>query len=146
LEEEKTNLIALGRQGALDADELKVEKDKIKKSISELKLQLNETHEEEFKLEMLLEYAESFFRTLHLFWQEALPSQKVKLQRILFPYGITYDYPGFSNTLLAPGFNVIKEYASVESSLVTPSISFCNFLVHEIYLTIGVIKLSHEDL
>jgi len=118
LEEEKGNLIKLGRQGALDAEELKVEKGKIKKSIAECKLQLNEIHEEEFKIEMLLEYAEAFFRTVHLFWLEALPQQKVKLQRILFPYGITYSYPGFSNSLLAPGFNVIREFASVEPSLV----------------------------
>ncbi len=131
LEEEKENLFKLGRQGALDADELKIEKDKIKKSISELKLELNETHEEEFKIELLLEYAESFFRTLHLFWQEASPSQKVKLQRILFPSGIIYSYPGFSNSQLAPGFNVILEFASVDSDLVTQDLTISNSMVDD---------------
>ena len=119
-ENEKANIIKLGRQGALEPEEVKAELDKIKKTISELKLQINESHEEEFKIDMLIEYAESFFRTMHLFWIEALPSQKVRLQRILFPHGIIYSYPGFSNTVLAPGFNVIREFVPAESSLVTP--------------------------
>ena len=119
-ENEKANIIKLGRQGALEPEEVKAELDKIKKTISELKLQINESHEEEFKIDMLIEYAESFFRTMHLFWIEALPSQKVRLQRILFPNGIVYSYPGFSNTILAPGFNAIREFVPAESSLVTP--------------------------
>ena len=61
-EQEKMNLINMGKRGVLDAEEAKVEMDKIKKNISILKLDLNETHEEEFRIEMLLEYARTFFR------------------------------------------------------------------------------------
>lgn len=120
-ENEKTNIIKLGRQGALEPNEVKEELDKIKKNISELKLQINESHEDEFRIEMLIEYAETFFRTLHLFWLDALPATKVKLQRILFPHGIIYSYPGFSNTVLAPGFNVIQGFVPAEPSMVTPA-------------------------
>ena len=121
LDEDKTRLIDLGKNGALHADELKNELEKVRARMTELKNELNGSHEDEFKVQMLIDYAESFFRTPGTFWLDASPANKVKIQRILFPKGLVYTYPGFSNTELAPGFEVIKQFADVESTLVTPT-------------------------
>ena len=120
LSKEKKELIGLGRQGVLEADELKEELSEIRGKIMKTKLELNETHTEEFKIELLLDYADSFFRTLPQFWLDAGVSTKIKLQRIIFPEGIVYSYPGFSNSKISRYFKLIEDVATSNSRVVTP--------------------------
>ena len=120
LVKEKQRLIDMGKSGVLDDDELKEELNKVRQQIRESKLEINESHEEEFKIELLLDYAEMFFRTLPDFWLEANTSAKTQLQRILFPKGIVYSYPGFSNSKLSPRFKLIEDIVTTDSTLVTP--------------------------
>lgn len=119
-ETEKQRLIDMGKKGILDSDDLKTEIVKVKNQIMKAKLEMNESHEQEFKIELLLDYAESFFRTLPQFWIDASTSVKVQLQRILFPEGIVYSYSGFSNSKLDRRFALIEQVATSQSTLVTP--------------------------
>ena len=68
LAKEKQRLIDMGKSEVLDDEELKEELTKVRQQIREAKLEINESHEEEFKIELLLDYAEMFFRTLPTFW------------------------------------------------------------------------------
>lgn len=120
LEVEKQKVIDLAKKGVLDEEDAKTELEKVKGKILSTKLSLNESHEEEFKIEMLLEYVSNFLRTPQLFWFDAEPSHKIRLQRILFPEGIIYSFPGFSNTKLSPIFELINAIAPSESDFVTP--------------------------
>ncbi|MBT3249951.1 MAG: recombinase family protein, partial [Candidatus Pacebacteria bacterium] len=107
LTNQKQRLVKMVKQGA-EFEDVKEDLKQIKSEIQEIKLELNESHTEEFKIELLLDYAETFLRNLPKFWFEADPANKVKLQRILFPHGIVYSYPGFSNTELSPLFKLFS--------------------------------------
>jgi site-specific DNA recombinase len=119
LVEEKKNLIAMVKKGA-DYDDIKDDLEENKAKTRHLRLELNESHEEEFKIELLLDYADNFLRNLPKFWFNSGPENKVKLQRILFPKGIVYSYPGFSNTELSPLFRLFNTSVSADETVVTP--------------------------
>ena len=74
----------MGKSGVLNDEELKEELNKIRSEINKVKLKMNESHEEEFRIELLVDYAEMFFRTLPDFWLEADTSTKIRLQRVLW--------------------------------------------------------------
>ena len=119
LTEEKKNLIAMVKKGA-DYDDIKDDLEKNKAKTRQLRLELNESHEDEFRIELLLDYADNFLRNLPKFWFNSGPENKVKLQRILFPKGIVYSYPGFSNTEISPLFSLFSTSVSADTTLVTP--------------------------
>ena len=76
---------------------------------------LNELHHEELEIEPLLDKAFEVIRTLEKGWYEALPENKIKLQRLIYPAGVSYQYSGFSNSELNFSFALINDFA-VQSS------------------------------
>jgi hypothetical protein len=52
-------------------------------------------------------------------WFDAEPSAKIKFQRLIFPEGVFYNYPGFSNRKLPPVFEIIDDIATKNISDVT---------------------------
>ena len=119
LEKDKKRLIRLGRDGVLDDDDLKEELMEVKGELMDSKIKLNETHGEEFKIEYLVDYAENIIRTMDKFWFDADSSVKIKFQRLMFPNGVFYNYPGFSNLKLSPVFEIIESIAAQKASTVT---------------------------
>ena len=138
LESEKAGLIKLMSQGHIDVEDGSENLKELKSKITQLKLELNETHDEEFKLEYLITFAEKFFQTLPQIWLTATDvNLKIRIQRLLFPQGIRYSYPGFSNTSLSPIFNLIEVHGTPKSTRVSPSINLSN---QEVYLFLRTIK------
>lgn len=109
LEKEKSKILGLAKRGVLDDEDIKSELGKVKDEIAQAQLGLSESFGEEFKLEYLIDYATSFLRNMHLFWNQADPMGKVRLQRLMFPNGITYSYPGFVETQLSPIFGLFED-------------------------------------
>ncbi len=106
-EAKKQRVIDLASSEVLDEDDAREQLAKIKSKLLQLKLEVNQSHGEEIKLDMLLSFADNFFRTLHLFWFDADISTKTDLQRAVFPNGVIYSFPGFSNSQIGPLFQAI---------------------------------------
>jgi len=55
-----------------------------------------------------------------------------KKKVILFPKGIIYSYPGFSNSKLSRKFKLIEDIAASESTLVTLILSYPNRIIESL--------------
>lgn len=71
---------------------------------------VSETHDDELEIDALITFGNQFIRTPDLAWYDALPDDKIKIQGMIFPDGIYWNYPGFSNTRLGLPFELIKEF------------------------------------
>ena len=80
---------------------------------------MKETSHKELNLKPLLNKGFELIRTLEVGWQEALPERKPKLQKIIFPEGLSYQYKGFSNSRLCLCFALINDFEKLPSTNVS---------------------------
>ena len=119
LEEERKWIIENGKKGILKDDVLREEINNVEQRLTLAKMELTNTHGEELDINALLEYAYSFIRTIEFAWSEASSPVKVKLQRLVFPKGVTYSLEsGYSNQEIAPIFNLISAFGEAQSTVV----------------------------
>lgn len=119
LEEERRWVMEKGKKGILSDDLVKEELDNLEKKLVLTKNSLTETHEEHLDIQALLAEAEAFLRTFEKVWYASSPEAKQKYQRLIFPQGVTYNYPGFSNAEISLAFKVIGHFATKETTMVT---------------------------
>ena len=108
LEVDKQRVIEMGKKQILEDDDTRQEMVKVKAEINAVKLQLNECHDQGFQVEYLLEFAGNFLRNIPVIWNEVDTAGKIKIQRLIFPKGMAYKFPGFVETKLSPVFAYIK--------------------------------------
>ena len=93
--------------------------DEIENKITMVKLSLTELHTEETNIEIRLAEVERFIKTVELAWYDAQPEIKVKLQRAIFPKGVSYQKSDFSNSEISHAFATINNFATKKSTNVT---------------------------
>ena len=82
--------------------------------------ELKELSHKELDLGPMLDKGFTLIRTLEKGWQDAPPERKPKLQKLVFPEGIAYQYGGFSNSRLALCFAVINDFEKLSYTNVSP--------------------------
>ncbi|MCX6706108.1 MAG: recombinase family protein [Candidatus Woesebacteria bacterium] len=118
-EKEEKWIIDSGMKGVLPDHIVKTRVDEIEKKITLAKMGLTEKHEEELDINALLAYAENFIQTIEMNWFDAPLALKMRLQRAVFPNGVIYEYPGYSNAKISPVFEIINTLATSEDKNVT---------------------------
>jgi hypothetical protein len=83
-------------------------------------LRLTELHIEETNIDALLAYARQFIKTVELAWYDSKAEIKVRLQRSIFPEGVMYKDSVFTNSKISRGFEIINDFASSQTTNVTP--------------------------
>ena len=120
LEREEAWIIEKAKKGVLPDHLVKEQISELEKKITVAKMELTEKHGEELDVDALLSYAESFIRTVDNAWFDAPSEVKIRLQRAIFPEGVSYHYPGYSNSKISPIFEVIRSFATQKYESVTP--------------------------
>ncbi len=120
-EKERRWVIEKGKKGILSDDLVKEELDNLERKLTLTKNTLTETHEEHLDIKALLAEAEAFLRTFEKVWYASSLEAKQKYQRLIFPQGVVYNYPGFSNVEMSLYFKVIGQLAATEPTMVTPA-------------------------
>ena len=120
LQKELDWVVDSGRKGILPEHIVKDKVNDLDQKITLAKLQLTEIHTEELNVNALLAYAESFIRTLENSWFDARPNIKLRLQRAIFPEGVTYKENVFSNSRISPAFEIISTFGAENVKDVTP--------------------------
>jgi len=118
--QEKKNLVIKGVRGVIDDKTLKETLSDYEQRIILAKNNLNEFHHEELDLEPMLDRGLQTIRTLEKSWQDTLPNYKPKLQRLIYPTGVSYHFKGFSNSGINPCFALINKVAASPSTNVIP--------------------------
>ena len=76
---------------------------------------------EELDAEGILAFAEQLLLNVARMWADASSDQKQRLQRVLFPAGVTYGAEGFGTTEASLVFEVLDALAAPESSETCPT-------------------------
>lgn len=109
LEREQSWLVDKGSKGVIPDDVLKSKLSDIGQKITLAKMGLTETHSEELELDSLLSEGLAFIQTIDLAWYNVSPATKTKYERLIFPSGVSYNFPGFSNSELGLAFELIGD-------------------------------------
>ena len=120
LQKDEDYYVQSGRNGILPPHVVKKNVDETEEKITLAKMKLTEIHAEELDVNALLNFAYDFIRTIENVWYYAPIDYKVKLQRLIFPEGVTYTEKGFSNSKISRAFKLIDDIATSQSNVVTP--------------------------
>lgn len=120
LQKDEDYYVQSGKDGILPPHVVKKNVDEVEDKITLAKLRLTEIHTEELDVNALLNFAYDFIRTVENVWYYAPIEYKIKLQRLIFPKGLTYTERGFSNSKISRAFNLISDIATSQSNVVTP--------------------------
>lgn len=120
LEADREWTVKQGREGVIPPATLKVELAKLEEDIELAKLELRELHGEELDVSALLAYAADFFRTVENVWWDASSSTRLKLQRLIFPEGVSYKNNTFSNSKISVLFALNEDFSEEKTNVVTP--------------------------
>lgn len=115
LENEKSRIIEMGKKKILNDEELQEELSGIRDKLTMAQLTYNETKTSEAELNVCLQYAQNFIRTVNLVWFDAPSLLKIKLQTMIFPNGLTYPFEGISNHNLSLPFELNRQFADTRS-------------------------------
>lgn len=81
--------------------------DKLKEEMTLAEIQINEVRIEELDVEMVLNFSQYLFLNAARLWTEASLDQKQRLQKVLFPEGLTYGNEGFGTAKTSLVFNIL---------------------------------------
>ncbi len=112
LQQDQVWLVQKGKKGIIPDDLLKKQLAEIENKLTLAQMGLDDTHREKITIENLLAEAYTFIRTPEIAWYNALPEAQVKYQRLIFPSGITYEFPSLSNQELGLPFKLITDIGS----------------------------------
>ena len=120
LKEEKKEIVIKGAKGIISDQTLKEILDDYEQKIILTQNSLNKNFYEGLEIESLLNKGLEIIRTLEKAWYEAPPEYKPKIQRLIYPAGVSYHYSGFSNLGINPCFALINQFVSPPSINVSP--------------------------
>ncbi len=119
MKEEKKNIVKQGAKKLIPELTLMETLSDYEKNIKLAENSLTEFHHEEVELDPLLNKAFRVIRTHEDSWYEAPPKNKPQLQRLIYPFGVSYNYPAFSNSKISFAFALINDLAAASSNHVS---------------------------
>ncbi|MCP4652821.1 MAG: hypothetical protein GY858_05500, partial [Candidatus Omnitrophica bacterium] len=122
LEEKRGFIIKKAMEGVVEDDDLKAELKLIKKQKLEYKKQSKPIIDKELNIDAILEYAESFIRTVEKCWYDAPFKQKLVYQKMIYPKGIIYLNTGFRTAGLSPTFQYLHTLTHPKNTNGEPSL------------------------
>ena len=107
LEADQQQLLEIAKKGLLPDELIKTNSVALENKIKLAKAELGSTITSEFEIGALLEFAYSFIETVELAWAQAPFDLKVRLQKMVFPDGVTYLKKGcLANSRISSLFNL----------------------------------------
>ena len=99
----------------------KEEEHRLKEKILLTEMDLHQVKLEELDIEGILAFAEYLLSNLARLWIDLPLEQKQRLQKIVYPNGITFLDGEFGTAETSPVFNLLGEFAATESTVVAPT-------------------------
>lgn len=75
-----------------------------------------------------MNYAQNFIQTIALTWYDAPNDLKIKIQDMIFPKGVSYDFSSISNYDLSLPFALNRQIVLSANISVTPTLNYLNRL------------------
>ena len=120
LKKEKAELMAMKKRGLLSDADFMEELHNTKEQILEEQIKLEETKLENFDIREAVDYVFDFIQKMSRLWEKADFESKVKIQSLIFPEKVIYQYNGFETPHLSVLFAQKKEFCNSLSPMVPP--------------------------
>ncbi|KKS62598.1 MAG: Site-specific recombinase [Candidatus Collierbacteria bacterium GW2011_GWE2_42_48] len=117
LQEQRKLLVRKNLDGIYDDDLFKEQDEDLKNQILVKRMQINEGSMEKLDIDTICNFAKSFINNLSQTWRNADLDTKQRLQEIIFPKGVVYNYPGFTTATLSCLFEVLGDSDMSENHL-----------------------------
>lgn len=115
---EKQNMIVEKNIKGVYSDNISKEQlTQVKKEVDRLSTKLHDINNNQLKPDEISSFAHDFLTNLRTTWETSSLEEKQRLQTIIFPDGVFYEFPGIRTTTLSPIFNVLKMYEEGNSNL-----------------------------
>lgn len=122
LQERKDKLVeAFVYRQAIDQDTYRQELDKLNEEITLADMAAHDAKLEAFDAEAVLNFSEHVLTNAARLWAEFTLEQKQRLQRVLFPEGVTFSECGFRTTATNLIFNLLQQPQPAKASMATPA-------------------------
>jgi hypothetical protein len=108
-------------QHAIDRPTYDRLRDKLAEDTALAEMACNDARIDELDIEGVLAFAEHLLLNVARMWTEASLDQKQRLQRVLFPKGVTYGADGFGTAEGSLVFTMLDAIAAPETSEVSPT-------------------------
>lgn len=109
LENTRKTLVKKNMEGLYDDDLFKEQDEDIKNQILVLKVQISDGSMEKLDIDTICRFAEHFIHNIAQTWKNADLETKQRLQKIIFPEGVTYHFPSIRTTSLSCLFKVFED-------------------------------------
>lgn len=106
---------------AIDQATYERQRDRLAEETTLAKVELHDAQLDELDVEGVLAFAEYVLANVARMWAEASLDQKQRLQRVLFPAGVTYGADGFGTAETSLVFQWLDEIAARKTSEVSPT-------------------------
>ncbi len=110
-------------QHAIDASTYKEIRAKLVEDLTLAEMELSDAKGEEIEIEVVLDFAEMLLLNASNLWKVAPAEQKQRLQRVLFPEGVSYSDGKYRTALTCLVFNGMQENGGEKESLVALTVS-----------------------
>src|SRR6185437_10136554 len=105
-------------QHAIDASTYKEMRTKLVEDLTLAEMELRDAQAEEIEIEAVLDFAEMLLLNASNLWKAAPAEQKQRLQRVLFPEGVTYSDGKYGTAITSLLFSGIQMSGGKKDGLV----------------------------
>ncbi|MEZ4706755.1 MAG: recombinase family protein [Caldilineaceae bacterium] len=109
-------LLEKSMEGVISEDLLKEELPEIEKKLLITELRAGENTDKKCDVDAILIYAAAFMQSVHNIWADAPFKDQLTYQKLIYPNGVVYKDPGFTNQGLSLPFEIITSLADTSSS------------------------------
>lgn len=132
LAEKRKRIFEMREEGSYTPEEFKERKEEIENQIMAIKISLDETRIDQFDIEGVLYYANTFIADLSRQWLDLANSQ-LRFQKMVFPEGISYTRnDGFGTARLGLIYELNSTFGIEKSPLVDYALTHWNQIITEL--------------
>lgn len=117
----KTRLIDLKLDGGITQEDYELKTAQLTEELTELELKIVEVGNIETNIEKCLNYTCNAIKNIDMVWQNGNLEIKQRLQKLIFPKGVTYDLDKFRTAEISSLFKIIGTLSVPSYNMVPPS-------------------------
>ena len=121
LKEFKKRLLQKNLEGIVTDKDYREQVDTFNNQLATKEIERSEYRNNESNMDHIISLAESLFENVSSVWFEASFINKQRFQALMFPNGLPINNEDFGTATLGLPFNLIRDFAGDETTLVTPA-------------------------
>ena len=133
LKDQKINLITMKSKGLLEDEDFVHSLSLIKQKIDTVKIQVSTTDTKEYNVDEAIKHCFSLIKDVPEYWRQASFDTKLKIQKLIFPKGVSYGSLKFKTPEMSLIYNVNETSCDDKNDLVDQVCERWNHIIADLY-------------